>query len=50
MLHKEVKDGRLNTLEAFEINKHLHSGSSLLNELLELNSSPILKVPLNFTV
>jgi hypothetical protein len=42
-IDKEVKGRRLDTLEALEMNKYL------LNEQLDLNSSPILKFPLNFT-
>jgi hypothetical protein len=50
ILHKEAKGTRLNTLEAFEINNHLHEGSTLLNEQLDLNSSPILRIPPNYTM
>jgi hypothetical protein len=41
-----VRTWKVDTLEAFEINKHLHSVSTLLNEQLDFSSSPILKVPL----
>jgi hypothetical protein len=46
LVHKEVKGRRPNTMKAFEINKHLHSGFILLNEKFDLEPSPILKVPL----
>ena len=49
ILHREKKGLRLNNLEAFEINKFIQSGTTLLNEQLDLNSSPILKVPLCIT-
>ena len=47
VLHQEQKGAKLNALEALETNK-LRNDNVLLNDQLDLNSSPLLNLNVNF--